>query len=203
MTKRKTQNRQASRACVFGLQGSGKSELAAKIAQDFKNVFVYDPMNQFETLPNTTCYVPQHKEYSKEMKAEVSTVVNYVLNTLKPKPDLFIMDETSLFCPNKRPLPPGIQLLNDVHRHEKIDLMFVARRPAQIHTDLVELAKYIYIFLLSGRNDHMYLRNLNVELGSAVGKLEDFHYCKVDPKRHFEICPPIAMVRGGRGLPDR
>lgn len=196
----------ATCSVIVGLQGSGKSELAAVLAEQYKRVWVYDPMEQYDKLKNSMCYVPTNRGYGQATKHEVTEFVNFMLSQLKhewayiEKGELFIMDETSLFCPNKRPLPAGIQLLNDTHRHRGLDLMFIARRPAQIHTDLVELAHDMYIFLLKGRNDHQYLRDINPEVSGAVGKLKDFQYVHVDKMREFKLEGPVSLCRGGKGL---
>lgn len=196
----------ATRSVILGLQGSGKSELAGVLAEDYRRVWVYDPMDQFGNLKNATAYIPTHREYGNLMKQEITDFVKFMRSQLRhewaseEKGELFIMDEASIFCPNKRPLPGGVQLLNDCHRHYGLDLIFIARRPAQIHTDLTELAKEMYIFLMKGRNDHQYLRNINEELPAIVGKLQEYHYVKVDKFRNFTICEPVKLSRGGKGL---
>ncbi len=196
----------ATRSVVVGLQGSGKSELAASLVADYKRVWVYDPMDQFSVLPNAIAYFPTHKEYGPLMKKEITEWVEYVRGNLRrewagdEQGEIIVMDETSLFCPNKRPLPGGIQFLNDTHRHDGLDLMFIARRPAQIHTDLVELARRKYFFLLTGRNDHRYIKDLNEEMSPAIRDLQEFQYVEADEYNRFEVKEPAKLCRGGRGL---
>ena len=65
---------------------------------------------------------------------------------------------------------------------------FISRRPCQLNQDLTELADYIFIFRLTGKNDLNYLDEIVTGLGDAVRSLGQFEFVLVHPDKHFEIC---------------
>ena len=192
---------QAQRSCIFGLQGSGKSVFGWNLTSIANKAFVYDPLDQYSDLPNADTYVPTYRQYSKPAMMEVNEVISRFLLTPEVKRrevpckyDLFIMDEASRFCPNKRPMPEGIGELNDFHRHYGLALCFIARRPAQLNTNLVELAHWYVIYRLRGRNDHLYLRQISTDVASASYRLQKYHYMLVDENAEFQVCPPLVKM---------
>ena len=177
----------SKRFCIFGLQGSGKSYLARRLISAEPAHFVYDPMHEHSGCNR---YLATHRQYSPEALAELDLLVRRVVIG-SGKVRLFLLDEASRYCPNRRPLPDSIAELNDLQRHYDIALGFIARRPVQLHTDLVELAHFLFVFSLRGKNDLAYLDSLASGLADAVASLERYHFVVVDPLRRFSIHAPV------------
>jgi len=181
-------NLEGKRFVIFGLQGSGKTVLAKHILRQYPKHLVYDTLNEYH---NFNRYIPSHRQYSAEAIAEINTVIKKLV--IPRRPSIFVIDEANRFCPNRRPLPEQISKLNDFNRHYGIGFGVIARRPAQLHTDLTELAHYIFVFKLKGLNDIKYLNGLVYGLGDAVMNLEPYHFALVDENREVKICSPIPL----------
>jgi len=153
------------RFCIFGLQGSGKTTLAKYILRQFGDSgWVIDVLDEYHGFNR---YVMQDRTITGI--DELNMAIQYILSKYKPK--LLIIDEANRYCQPKRPLPEMVSYLNDFHRHLGLAIGFISRRPTQLHTDLVELAHYLFIFRLVGKNDRMYLDSLYEGLGDKVLEL--------------------------------
>lgn len=109
-----------------------------------------------------------------------------------PKLQMFVIDESNTYLhPKPSPLPTGIVALNDRSRHENLSFGCIARRPSQLHSDIVELAHYIICFGLRGVNDVRYLDSINRGLGSAVANLPQYHFIVVDERRNWQVYKPV------------
>lgn len=180
------------RLCVFGLQGSGKTMFGRFIARQAVRPFIVDPMDQYGDIPHAITYVPQNKAYGPEAIAEINRVVEYMLE-LDPLPSLFLVDEANRFCPNKKPLPVQVARLNDESRHLQIALGFIARRPVQLNTDLAELAHYLVVFSLAGKNDRQYLNDIADGFGDKVTALTWHDFVIADPQRKLQKFPALKL----------
>lgn len=182
----------SKRFTILGLQGTGKTVLAKYYLHIVRNHLVYDVHHEYNGLNR---YLVEHKRVDPRKKndpgiAELNAVVDRVV-LQSGKVRLFVLDEANRYCPNKSPLPASILVLNDDNRHEKIAFGAIARRAAQLNTDLVELSHYLFIFRLTGRNDYVFLENKAIGLGDAVRELEDYHFVIVDPARRFKVHEPM------------
>lgn len=176
------------RFVIVGLQGTGKSVLVKHLLSQNKHHIVYDVLHEHQGFNR---YIPTHRQYSDAAIAELNAFVNkVVLGSGRIR--LFIMDEANRYCrPKPNPLPNAILDLNDFNRHERIAFGCVARRPTQLHSDLMELAHYLFIFRLVGKNDCEYLEELAQGLGDATKSLKDFHFVVVNPDRSYYVHAPI------------
>lgn len=183
------------RCAIFGLQGSGKTELAKVLARSIGAHLVYDVHHEYNGLNR---YLVGHKRVDPRNKNDHGLAeLNNVVDTIVLKSGqirLFILDEGNRYCPNHYPLPASILVLNDDNRHDRIGFIVIARRPAQLNTDLTELAHYLFIFNLAGRNDFNFLEDTAEGLGEAVKKLKPFWFVIVHPDRHYEVHPPIKRI---------
>jgi hypothetical protein len=177
---------------IMGLQGSGKTQFAKHLLRLTPDHLVYDPMNEYQGF---TRYVPTLRNSVEELNLCIERLV------IPHKPDLFIIDELNRYCPPKpTPLPTGVGELNDLSRHWGITWGGCFRRPSQVHTDLMELANYLVIFDLHGKNDGIYLDALLAGLGDAAGSLPRFHFALVTDCRTFEVHAPVPYLP--TGAPD-
>lgn len=178
------------RFIICGLQGTGKSVLVKTILKSFKNSIVYDVLKEHS---GSNRYLVTHRQRSPQAIAELNNFVNQVVLGSK-QIRLFIMEEANRYCPNHQPLPVSILDLNDFNRHDKIAFGCVCRRPTQLNTDLVELAHYLFIYRLVGKNDYAYLEAIAEGLGEAARALPDFHFLVVDQSRRFEVHKPVENL---------
>ena len=177
--------------CVFGLKGSGKSTLMQYIAAQYGAKCL-----MFDTLHEVNVEVPFHVYQPKNRQSpmELETVIA-LLRANKPY-RMFVIDEANRFCkPKPSSLPQGVADMNDWARHEQFNLSvgYIARRPVQLNTDLTEIADYLFIFGMAGKNDVKYLNDLRNGLGDTVKDLPLFHYAVVYPDRTWKVATPIPM----------
>ncbi len=182
------------RVAIFGLQGSGKTELGKHLTKTIPAHIVYDVHHEYHGFNR---YLVENKRPDPRDKKDPSVAeLNHFVDTVvlgSGQIRLFVLDEANRYCPNHYPLPVSILVLNDDNRHDKIGFIAIARRPAQLNTDLTELAHYLFIFSLTGRNDYNFLEDTSQGLGDAVKKLKPFHFVIVHPNRFYEIHPPISI----------
>lgn len=174
---------------VFGLPDSGKSTLVNKILSDWgPAAFVYDTLSEYADNPYDS-YIPDDR-YSP---VELELVIRNILASSRYS--LFIIDEANRFCPPKpAPLPQAIADLNDWRAHYGLAVGFVARRPVQLNQDLTELAHYLFIFQLDGKNDVRYLNDLKDGLGDAVTNLDPYHFVLYHKGSDFEVYNPVSEM---------
>jgi hypothetical protein len=172
--------------CIFGLPDSGKSTLAHYIADSFgSSAFVFDTLNEFPDQPFDR-YAPSRRGDIGELEKIARAVM------ASRRYSCFILDEANRYCPSKPvPLPQAIADLNDFRAHYELTTIFIARRPVQLNQDLTELAHYLLLFRLPGRNDIGYLNELATGLGDAVQKVPKYHFMCVHPDRTFNLMKPV------------
>lgn len=195
----KLSDMQGKGICVFGLRGSGKSVWTKNFLMQYKNHIIVDPMVEYAGFRR---YIPQHRTYCDEAIAEIDMLADLLVvpkkGKGKAKVDLFAIDESNRYCPSRHPLPPTLLDIMDYQRHWKLTTVHVARRPTQMNTDIVELANYIIIFNLAGKNDQQYLNDLSKGLGDAVLQLPKYHYMLVDENRKYTQMSPVNIIKTGR-----
>lgn len=178
------------RFVILGLQGSGKSYFARGLLQHEQASLVYDVLREYTGFNR---YIVKYRQHGKEGLDELNLLVSKVVIGSK-RIKLFVIDEANRYCPPKpHPLPDSILELNDWQRHYGISFGVIARRPTQLHSDLVELAHYMFIFQLKGRNDLAYLDSIAGGLGDQVLALPQYQFVVVHPNHETEIQPPITL----------
>lgn len=174
--------------CIFGLPDSGKSTLANFILSKYGNsAFIFDTLGEYADSPYDN-YCPSDR-YGID---ELETITRAILKSRRYS--LFIIDEANRFCPSKpTPLPQAVADLNDWRAHYSMGVGYIARRPVQLNQDLTELAHYLFIFQLDGKNDIAYLNDLKVGLGDAVSELPPYHFVVYRKAWGFEIYSPVPV----------
>ncbi len=176
----------------LGVKGAGKSTLNDMILNIYGvDALYYDTLHEAPENAEYNIYQPADK-YSV---AELETVIGAILPPSKfaePKFKLFCIDEANrFFRPYPSPLPPKAKELNDICRHFGMTFGCIARRPSQMHTDIIDLADYLFIYRLTGKNDMVYLENTVSGLGEAVRNLKQYEFVQVNPDKSFSVCQPI------------
>ena len=184
----------SKRACIFGMPGEGKSNFLCWLAEQYGGkAFLYDTTHEFPTDKAFDVYRPADR-YSVP---ELERILRGAIKLKKYK--LMGVDETNRFCPSKpAPLPEYIAELNDMIRHPEygnVTPVWIARRPTQLNQDLTELAHYLFIFNLKGKNDIDYLEGFAPGLGKAVFSLPQYHFIAVNQRREFQLMRPIPLSK--------
>ena len=179
---------------VIGLKGSGKTVWVKYLLNSIKKHLIVDPMLEYQGFRR---YIPKYRSYSDAAIDELELVAGELVVPDKgnrAKVDLFAVDEANRYCPSRHPLSPIVMDINDFQRHWDLTTIWVARRPTQLNTDLVELSNWIIVFNLAGKNDHQYLNDLSDGLGDAVLQLPKYHYMFVKENREYEVMTPVPMI---------
>lgn len=182
--------------CIFGLPDSGKSTILNYILNPWGRLaIIYDPMREFPGEPYD-CYTPANAS----SVTEVCQFVRLVMKSRKYK--ILAIDETNRYCPSKpSPLPQAIADLNDFRAHYGLGTVYVARRPVQLNQDLTELAHYLILLNLPGKNDIAYLNGLADGLGDTASRLPKYHFCLVHPDRTYQVLAPVpATFKTNKGV---
>ena len=168
---------------IFGLRGSGKSWLVKSILDSTPDHIIYDPLNEHKGYRQ---YIPDDRESVEELSEMIQGLV------IKTKPPLFVIDEANKYIPPKPSrLWAGVADLVDFSRHWRISFGAVARRPSQFHTDLVELADYVFFFNLPGKNDFQYCEALHRGLGVEFRNLAPYHFVSLKNGREITLHSPV------------
>lgn len=174
---------------VFGLPDSGKSTLANSILSTYgPKAFIFDTLGEYSEGPYDS-YIPQERNNPAELEAITRSVM------ASRQYDLFIIDEANRYCPSKPvPLLEAVADLNDFRAHYDLAVGYISRRPVQLNQDLTELAQYLFIFQLDGKNDGSYLNDLKKGLGDAVSELEPYHFVLYHKGFDFEVYSPVSKT---------
>ncbi|MAF36578.1 hypothetical protein CL622_05680 [archaeon] len=189
---------------AFGYKGGGKSTLSQFIGAEYGDkCLYYDTLH--EVPPEVGFHVFQPK--NRQNVGELLSVIRLIQANKRYR--MLIIDEANRYAkPKPNPLPQAIADMNDWARHPQYNLSvgYVARRPTQLNTDLTEIADYLFIFQLGGKNDIKYLNDLRSGLGDVVQNLPPFHFVVVDQSRNWEVMRPVDIDKikrsGGQAASD-
>ncbi len=172
-----------NKICVItGLPGSGKSHLLKEkiipeLRRNSRKIICVDPNCEYKPARGFMVYRIQDYDNAEE---EFETMIRYYMTDKegrKKKPDCIIVDESNVVF-QKLTLPPYTKKLVNTLRHEKIDLVVVARRPVDVNITMSELARERYVFRVSGVNDIKRLNDIMQGLGDDalnLGVHDYFH----------------------------
>jgi hypothetical protein len=177
---------------VLGVKGAGKSTLVDMIHNSYgEQALYYDTLHEAPEATEYNVYQPADKYSIPELESVISAIIPATKFAV-PKFKVFTVDEGNrFFKPYPKPMPQKAKELNDICRHFGMSFGVIARRPSQLHTDLVDLADYLFIYRLTGKNDLVYLENTASGLSEAVRTLGVHEFVQVNPDKSFEVCEPI------------
>ncbi len=187
----------ASKIGILGLQGSGKTYFTKKILKLYKKPVVFQ-INKDDKYQNDKKILV----YQAESPKEFWKFINFVKPILKEqamskeiKIDCIVIDEADLFIHNNF-LVNAHDDFNELianHRHYKVSLIFISRRPQDISAKVLESCKHIIIFPLQGANAKKKLEQIYQGMGRMSYKLKykeySFIYKKIgeEPKIYPKI----------------
>lgn len=182
-------NPKSKKVGVFGIQGSGKTWFVEKgLIKSFKRPFVYllHPEDFTSCGNNVSVYVPykilKGKKIIDRSTAHLDRVMGkFIEEAKKGKYDAFILDEASTFLPKnlatlQKEAPNMIDAI-DSHRHygkkkgEGFSVVYMARRPQSLPTELVETSHFLFVFALEGKNAKDHLRAIHSDFKDRLDEL--------------------------------
>ena len=187
---------------IFGLHETGKTHFAKTIASQYHTA-VYDVLGEYDP-EKYDVWRPDHDQYP-EVQEEFDRFLKYIREQKvegNAQWEMLVCDEASTVLPNKKSLDSNINNFLNYYRHSLDEKgwdmggMFIARRPARVNTNIVELSRYIIIFRVTGKNDIKYLNQIADGLGDDASKLgsgdrPDHEYILVHPDRKYQIMEPL------------
>lgn len=185
----KQQELMNKRFAIFGLQDSGKTTFAKWVIKQFSNHFVYDIMDEYQGFNR---YVASFRG-EPEAEPEFDEATRSFVLAHKEKIEMYVIDEANRVH-NKYVLRGSLLELNDSTAHYEMALGIIARRPEQVHTDLVDLAHYIFVFHSDGHRTTNLLNDIHEGLGDAAIMLGQFEYLMYEKGSGKIIkCEPIKI----------
>jgi DNA helicase HerA-like ATPase len=187
---------------IFGRKGSGKSTLVGQITSDHRRVFVFDSMGEYdETRGFVVCYglaecaramVELRRSPLFRLSLRVDRVEDFLklLRIAYEIPDtLLVIEETSLYCSPSR-LPDDLSRLVRYGRHRKLNIVFVARRPSEIHRELTAQSDVIVTFRQHEPRDVDYLKSFIGPRVENVSRLPEYHVLAFGDREKI----PVAVI---------
>lgn len=175
---------------VCGAKGEGKSNFVNYLLgkRKYKNHVIVDPMREHKDLNR---YTPRYRR-GKRAWAELDGFLDRMVidNDREMRPEIVGLDEANRYTKKRGELSGPVGELVDLSRHYGVGSVLVARRPVQLHTDILELADNQVFFRLVGKNDVRYLDDLAEGLGDTVRNLDKYHFVVkkgVDYKAHSPV----------------
>jgi hypothetical protein len=111
----------------------------------------------------------------------------------KNRNEFIVTDEADKFWKNRTSLSNVQSDFIDIGRHWGLGGMFVTRRLAKLHTDLVANANKIFLFKLWTKADLDYLRGADLgDFVPIVAKLEKYQFLGIDLDNNtYTVFDPI------------
>jgi hypothetical protein len=182
-------NPKGKKVGVFGIQGSGKTWFVEKaLIKAFRKPFVYllHPEDFTSCGNNVSVYVPyklvKGKKIIDRSTAHLDRVMGKFIEQAKlGKYDAFVLDEASTFLPKNlatlQKEAPNIIDAIDSHRHygktkgNGFSIVYMARRPQSLPTELVETSHFLFVFALEGKNAKEHLRSIHSDFKDQLDEL--------------------------------
>lgn len=191
---------------VFGRKGSGKSTLVMTMLEEFDRVFYFDAMGEADEKRGFTVVhgwqacidammkVRNDKRFKLSLRMDDTEELVRLLDLAYEIPDqCTVVEETSFYC-SPSYLPSEISKLVRYGRHRRIDQIYIARRPSEIHRDLTAQSDLIVTFAMHEPRDIAYLAAIapSKEAAEAVRKLPKY---RVAVWGDVERAPAAVLVQ--------
>lgn len=170
----------------MGMRGSGKTTFAKWFIKNiFPNHLVFDTIYKINSkdYAGFNRYQVNNANGGEQLKKEFDDFFfglqkqevkgsTFYFSPQGKVIDCIVIEEANLVAPSRETPPLALRFLTNVGRHANLANVCIIRRPTQLHTDVIELADYLIIFALDGKNDIDYLNEIKQGLGDATQKLD-------------------------------
>jgi len=176
---------------ILGTKQSGKTHLAKYWASQVPNHLVYDVHKEYN---NYNQLIPDHQSGEKANK-DLETFINRVIKPKKHKLDLLVLDEINRYTPKAGYLEGGVgECVSWGSSHWNMNILYIARRPATVNTNIREQADYIFVFNLKGANDMKWLDNTSAGLSEDIKSLSGHEFIRIGPQRDYKKFKPVPSL---------
>lgn len=170
--------------CIFGMRGSGKSTLGRRIQEFYKNVFVFDTLNEYDESDGII--LNNYDEFSNFVietseKNNIKAIIRFsfedssnqvlfdeFIKLLYHRENVTIMiEEVQNFATVHR-IPPYLKQASLTGRHKNVNFITTTQRIAEIHKSLLSQAHHIF----SGYTDSPRDKQTLKEYGFNIEKIE-------------------------------
>lgn len=180
---------------VLGPPDSGKTNFVKNVfsLEPYRRHWIYDPLREYDGREYNVVR-PSNRRYdggNEELNATIDDAIMAAPESLRPR--YFVIDEANRTVPNKKEPGEAVQDMIDFNTHfaPGIGLWAVARRPAQLNTDLMELYDEMFVFGLRGRNDRRTYKDMvGEELVELLDEKEKYEFVHVDGEGDCTLFEP-------------
>ena len=165
----------AHKACIFGIQESGKTFWMQEMYKHFKKPLVLkvNEDDAWDKLPNI--FVAELD--GRDIQGDFAFWIKKARELAREgKIDLLIIDEADMFFRSNYDIDENLMDITLNHRHmgkQGLAVWFATRRPQDIPTRIVESCKFLVIFPLEGANA---VKKFNEIDPRIVPKLEELRF---------------------------
>lgn len=186
---------------TFGKKNTGKSYFNNWLMSNTSRPYLtFDPMLEHTDYTEEDIIVNPTETRGQEANDQLSDVIEFAISNRDDIGYLWV-DEVNRFHSKGGQLTGPIGDLIDLNAHYGLSVGMIARRPVQVHTDLRELADYIFIFKLNGISDIRTLDDMARGLGEKVAQLAPREFMVLHPDGAYEKMDPIEdKIRHKKGV---
>lgn len=174
-------NLKGSHWLTLGLKGSGKSNFNKWLLSKRPRHMVFDPVKEYQGYHR---YVPNNTRGDAAVE-ELKLVTDQVVKANQDQIDYFYVDEVNRYVSKRGQLDGPVGELVDLNRHYNMGVGFTARLPQQVHTEIRELADYIFIFNLAGKASLEFLDDMAENTRQTLERLDKYECVMLDPNRNI------------------
>lgn len=175
---------------IYGATGSGKTYLSKKAVLSFcKKPLIYRMTDDWDQVNEAFIFKPRN--YKEDLEP---FIVRAVASAKKGLIDSLVFDEADLLFPSSMREPPQIiKDLFDLHRHYRISLIFISRRPQNITTFISEECHFTAVLSVEGSNVKKRFNAIYEGWGDQVSELvfKSHKYSFKAMGQPPQICDPI------------
>jgi len=152
---------------IYGIQGSGKTELAKGLVRTyFKKPIVYTSNHDWD---NEDVYLYRTDKPKADLRKFCEAMKE---KARQGKISVIIFDDADLLFSSNMDIPLPLKDLHINHRHYKLALVFLSRRPQDIPTAIVESCHWLYILKCEGDNIRKKFNEVNRQIWELVEELK-------------------------------
>lgn len=194
---------------ILGRKGSGKSYLSSQIIEEYDRVIVLDSLGEYEGtvtdgLEETVRTIlavkdkPRFRIVARILAAEDAEKIMRLVYEIPNC--LFVIEETSLYC-SPSYLPDDLARLIRYGRHREISLLFVSRRPSELHRDLTAQADLVVTFQQQEPRDITYLGQIfGRDVAASTVNLDRYQFVLMGDRSKAPLVLLAREKRGARQL---
>lgn len=176
---------------TFGKKDTGKSYFNNWLMSQTSGPYaVFDPLHEHTDYSDEDIIIRPTEIRGEQAVEQLQDAVDFVRHN-RSEIDYIFVDEINRFHQKGGQLTGPLGDLVDFSAHYNLAMGGIARRPVQVHTDLRELADYLFIFRLNGISDVRTLDDIARGLGERVASLQPREFMVVHPNGEYEKHSPI------------